>query len=244
MSDFLTETQYKILEALTHWRVVSTKNLLTQSAYLGRRQSFIELLQKLSDRNYVESFRQPGIKEKFFYPTQKTVKTVSPDLTVTVNKDHLYHDAVVTNLTIKLSQSEFIHEANMPHEFFQKKSFQHYLTIDPDSVFFGKKSGENFTLALEAELTQKSKDRILEKFEAYTKSPYYHFALYFFDKVQVFESYKKILNELSNLPRENAHLFKKKIILSYEKSLSSSDQNIFNSTCYYKDSSLKLGEIL
>ena len=69
-------------------------------------------------------------------------------------------------------------------------SFKDMKIVRPDAEFSIEGGNQKkITLLLEIELTQKSKERVYEKFQTYHKFPMYNFILFVFPTLSLFKSY-------------------------------------------------------
>lgn len=92
-------------------------------------------------------------------------------------------------------------------------------------------------MALELELNQKCKKRIIKTFDYYNKSNLYKNALFVFYKESTFNSYKKVLE--ANFTSDD----QEKIILLLEPKLSLNASDIRHSNTFYKGNWLEFVDL-
>ena len=206
--------------------------------HVRNRTSFLKLIQRLEKKDFLHSFYQPGFPEKILYPSEKIIKKISPDQKVVINKDHLFHDATLSNVARSLLKYSNVQSVQLRHQFFEQKNFAHYLEIDPDGILIGTKDNMPFTMGVEIELHQKSRSRIFEKFENYAQSPYFTAVIYFFDRESVYKSYKLRVQEFDN------KLLSQKIILTFAPKLASSKLQLNDCVTFYQGEDFYFEDVL
>lgn len=77
----------------------------------------------------------------------------------------------------------------------------------PDARVLGNFQGQNFEAAIELELTQKEKIRIVQKVKHYLESKYYNHAFYFFPKSSLLENYREAQRK-SGVPYTGTHILR------------------------------------
>ena len=129
------------------------------------------------------------------------------------------HDLITTNFILNLKK----------HQNFTSVQVQSIgVDLEPDGVIYGIKEGREYSLAVEVELTQKSKTRVIDKLCRYKDSSDYTYLLYVFNKESTFKSYKKILEN------SNKEL-SKKVILLLNESIDRTNFDYLNSKCFFKN---------
>ncbi|MCY4643821.1 MAG: hypothetical protein OXB88_04330, partial [Bacteriovoracales bacterium] len=86
----------------------------------------------------------------------------------------------------------------LEHPLFSSGSALDYVKspMVPDGVIYATRYGDDYLLAVEVELHQKSGARVRQKFIKYANDPEFHHVLYVTQKRSVYDAYGKILKGL------------------------------------------------
>ena len=95
--------------------------------------------------------------------------------------------------------------------------------VEPDGIIHLRQYGADYILAVEVELHQKSKKRVIEKFAKYLDEKLFDNVLYVINKQSVFDAYRKILIGMNDKVVQ-------KIALCFDPSLSTTNYDYFNAT--------------
>lgn len=188
----------QFLEALIDWRILDYKTMIDigHNGRYANYETIKKLVQRLRSKKIVETYRDPWSKKTYIYLSPAGERIVSPDLGMNVCRETIYHDLKVSGLCYELSKiSKIIQKVELEHRFkgVNKKSFGN--EIVPDAKIFGEFKGNKFLAAIELELSQKEKGRILAKCDLYLKSDYYDLAFYFFPNLKLLSRYRSLLEE-------------------------------------------------
>jgi hypothetical protein len=104
------------------------------------------------------------------------------------NKTELRHDLLASNILQKLLEFNGFSSGQIINE---------ELEVIPDALIYGAKRSMEYSLALEVELHQKSKKRVVNKLSKYADSRIFNYVLYVTNKRSIYDSYRKIVNELN-----------------------------------------------
>lgn len=102
---------------------------------------------------------------------------------------------------------------------------------------FGEKSDVKFKVAIELELTRKSKMKYLEKIGQYLRSQYYDFVVYYFHSEGIMNSYRNHIQERFGPDSD------KKILYVLNEKLLSKDFKFAESKVFYKTKEGELNAI-
>jgi len=208
----------KILSQLEKWKVLSLKDLCTMMANQVGYKGLSKQIKKLEEQGFVSSLIIQD-KSKFLYLTNKGVTVTAGGVSYDKSEENLNHD-----LKCSLVLREFIKYKNfIDGQMLDDRSDR----ISPDAKIVAKKNNNEYVLALELELNQKSKDRIKEKFKKYSSNDAYSYVLYVFQKPEVMSTYSKILGGMSNE-------IQNKIILLLDANLSIFKFDYELADCFFK----------
>ncbi|MBC7428532.1 MAG: hypothetical protein H7336_07975 [Bacteriovorax sp.] len=226
---------FEILNPLLKWRILSVKELKNQSGYTGSQSAFYKIVSKLEKNNLVESFMNNWSNEKFLYLKPDALKAFGQEkFLLPVNVDIRFHDAITTKVALFFKSYSFVKDIYLDQEI--PKHFP-IMEKTPDILVVGEKT-KPFKLALEIELTQKSKLRVLDIFKRHSESKIINNIVYITDKKSLFNSYVNYLGELST------SIDCSKFIFIYEKDLNAKTFNLLNSKASYRGKDTSLKELL
>jgi hypothetical protein len=233
--EYLNPIHQEILYPLSRWKILSLKELQAKSEFTGSKESFYKIIRRLEKALLIDSFIDSWSKEKHVYLEKLGLEFLGIEKKQYFNRDQRFHDALVVKIMRDLRQFNFSKETYLDFELRELlTSYDHI----PDASLTGIKEGKEFKMAIELELNQKSKDRIIKGFNYYINSKLFNNVLFVFYKESTFKSYKKFL-ELNFTEEEQG-----KIILLVEPKLSLNFFNLANSTIYFKGQNMQLKDIL
>ena len=217
----------KILSQLEKWKVLSLKDLCTIMADQVGYKGLSKQIKKLEEQGFVSSLITQD-NSKFLYLTNKGAGVTASGVSYDKSEENLNHD-----LKCSLVLRELIKYKNfIDGQMLDDRSDG----ISPDAKIVAKINDNEYVLALELELSQKSKDRIKEKFKKYGSNDAYPHALYVFQKPEVMAAYSKILGGMTDK-------IQKKIILLLETKLSIYKFDYESSVCFFKGEQRKFESI-
>lgn len=234
MIDFIPMYQYaQILYGVGQWRAISMKCLFeeidTKISYSG----FCRNVRKLEKYKYLKSTK--GRKgQKFLVLTSLGSKFTCFDAFYDDTHSGMFHDLVATRVLKTLKREPIFVGA------YCTTGIQTSTKSPDGEITFVKSDDKRYTLAIEIELTQKSKSRIREKFGYYANycNEYKH-AIYVFNKRSTFESYKNVLGECNDEQNRALNM----ISLLLDENLSASDFNPSESEYYFRGRTTKLFDV-
>lgn len=190
----LSIEQRKFLSPLINWRILDIENLIKFSQQNRNYHSAQKLLKKLEKKQIIEVYRDPWNKKNYVYLGNLAIKELCPDTRPLINTGALYHDSKVTSLGIELLKFDNIFKSiELEHQIKKGKGIIGISDFIPDARAEGNFKGKFFQAAIELELHQKEKSRILEKAKYYLESNYYNHAFYFFPDHDLLLNYDNII---------------------------------------------------
>ena len=177
----LSINHYSIINPLIKWRILGLKELMKESEYKKSYNGFCQLIVSLEKRKILSSFLTANPIKKFIYLNSNFSKSIKSNSSEQ-DTNTLIHDAITSNITKSFMTLNTFYDCELSHDYIDHQNWNYSDVLDPDATLFGKKRNYNFKIALEIELTQKSKTRIFEKFNSYVKSEYFDSVLYFFQQ--------------------------------------------------------------
>lgn len=230
----IAPSYFELLMPLRKWRILSVKDLKEQSGHNGSRSSFYKIITKLENNLLIDSFINSWSNEKFIYLMPNAIKVLGDEKKLLpVNRDQRFHDAIVTKIALNFKQYDFVKDIYLDQEI--GRNFP-LIEKNPDILVEGQLE-KDFKLAVEIELTQKNKSRVQEIFRSYSKSIAVNNIIYITDKLGLYKTYLRYLNELKDEINVN------KFIFIYEKDLNNKTFNLLNSNALYRGNETSLKQL-
>jgi DNA-binding MarR family transcriptional regulator len=198
------------LRPLEDWRILDIYSLaaLANNRRYSKIDNIRKLIQRLVQKGILKSVRDPWSKRVYVYLSPLGQKYVAPDFPASLKEDQLYHDIQVTLLGLALIRlDQVIKSVELEHKIQKEKGGSVLGEYIPDAIATGRFKGKSFVAAIELELNQKEKGRIIAKANRYLKSTYYDAVFYFFPDMILLNRYKEIYSEMIDCD------FNKKIFL-------------------------------
>lgn len=230
----ISPSYFDILSPLRKWKILSIKSLKEEAGHIGTRSGFYKIVSKLEQNLLIDSFINAWSNEKFVYLGPKGLKALGIEKSALhINRDLRFHDSLVTKVARYFEKLSVINEVFLDFEV--RESFP-LLERVPDCLVTGQLHGP-FHMAIEVELTQKSKERMREIFRTYSDSKVVNQVLYIMDKKSIRDAYLRILDELGSEINQNKFLF------LYAPNLSKQKEELINESVIFKNQQTTLKEL-
>lgn len=195
---------------LKRWRILNIKDLKEEAEYSGSFSGFYKIISKLEKNLLIDSFINSWSNEKYVYLLPNGIKALGEEERVLrINRDLRFHDSIVSKVARHLGSYPFINEVYLD---FQTREEFPLLERVPDCLVTGQLKNP-FKMAIEVELTQKSRDRVKQIYRTYSDSKVVNQILYITDKMSIIDAYTRFLIELGD------SIFKNKFLFLYSKDL-------------------------
>lgn len=219
--------QINYLGPLKEWRILDVKNLMRKCNYQATYNGFCKMLLRLEKKQLVESFLDPFTGRKYLYLTKQGDDYLGgEDAPPVISKSTLVHDAKVVDHVLSFLGLEPFYAFELEHLIRAGRIINPTKTLCPDAIMFGEKHGEKFKMAIELELTRKTKSKFLAKAGTYLNSTYYEFVVYIFQNSGVMNSYQKYIRDKFGIESDS------KIIYALNEKILTNKFN-FNETLVY-----------
>ena len=193
--DYYLEYYDNILRKVSRWRVVEAKLLYTLSEYQGTNRSFNRVVSNLEKTKLLKSIHLRG-KSKFLIASPE-LNTIYKSSTPLIQEESLIHESIITTVANKMLEWNAFESVTLPHEVVKSKKNFYVNNLLPDCVLHGmEEDGTKFDLALEVELSRKSKTRVAKKLQDYLANDLFDHIFYVFNDRFTFEGYKRMLDTL------------------------------------------------
>lgn len=158
MSLFIpTERHIQILNEIGRWKIISLRELFNQTGANIMYSPFCRTLKKLEIEGLVKSHKGHR-RKKYFSLSLDGGKFSNYSCPYAENKKELRHDVISSNVLRELLDYKNFKSGHIVVE---------DLDLIPDALIYAKKNEKEYSLAIEVELHQKSKKRLIDKYSRY-----------------------------------------------------------------------------
>lgn len=232
--EYINPRHQEILSPLLKWKILSLQDLYIESKFKKGLAGLYKAVQRLERDELLHSFRDSWSKEKFLYLGTKGHAFLGLSDNQRINPDQRYHDALAVKICKDLLEKGWAHEIKLDFEMRESLNRFDYL---PDACVFSKSGDNDFCLGLELELTQKTKERILSKFQFYAKSDRFNHAVFIFYRESVFKTYRELMQ--LNVPKES----QRKFIFVFEENLGLKNYDLGEAKTFFDGKELILRDL-
>ena len=173
--DILLWSNIEIMNALDKWGVLTLRNLQKQICSDISINGLRRKVHKLALEDYVQISRLDIKNELIILPTKKTLNQLKSNRSQT-DETMVYHNLFISLLGTELITRDLVHFYNLPHEYKNSRIPSQFdpsilpdFRLEPDAYLGVNHNDKIFKVAIEVELTQKSSDRLYEKFKHSSK---------------------------------------------------------------------------
>lgn len=217
----------EIINLIAKWKIIELKNSFSIFKNSISFYTFKKRIRALEKLELIKATRI-GSNKKYIYLTLKGLGYSTESTRAMQNEEILAHDVIVSEVTFEfLNYSKIIDGTSYPTR---------EDSLEPDSLLIGERNRTEFKIALEIELTQKSRKRVDEKFKQYGNSFEYDFVVYITNSLRVINTYSRYLSEFDNTTQS-------KIAFVFIKELTPKNVNLNNSTCYFMGKETSIEEL-
>jgi hypothetical protein len=202
--DILLWSNIEIMNALDKWGVITIRNLHSILASDISLTGLRRKVHKLANEDYIHISRLDLKNEMIVLPTKKTLDRLKSNRSF-IDENLVYHNLFISILGMEFINREKVFYFNLPHEYQTSRvpaAFSSKIAsaqaIGPDAYLGVTHNEKIIRIGIEVELTQKSSDRVYDKYTQYKESEYFDYVIYFFKNRSIFTAYKKRLNELTS----------------------------------------------
>lgn len=183
----------KIISAIVKWGAVTHKDLYLYLKLESKISTFTTRTNTLVRKKVIKSVKLPNQKKAIIYAFEGTKLLAGDDIRLTPN-NQLSHDSVVSFICIRLLQMSKVYDVNTV----KQEELTNKLSLVPDADALVMAGDDVIHVAIEYEATQKSKNRIVQKYYSYSQSNDYKYVFYFFDFEKTALIYAKTIHDLAN----------------------------------------------
>lgn len=226
---FIPYGEYEIIiNLLGQWKILNINELNIKMNNLIKYSNLTKKIRFLENLGIIKSVNI-GKNIKHIYLSNKGLQYTPFDNSYEISEDNLNHDLTVSNTLKTLLKYKCFKNGKMFHQITQDE-------IYPDAMLEGIKDEMSYKLALEIELTQKSQQRVKEKFIKYSNSKFFDYALFLTPKDSLSKAYKNFLKNMSEEIQET-------IIISHDENLGPLNSNFEKAKCYYMNEEVSFSDV-
>ena len=222
-----------LIDPLKNWKILSVEDLKKLSGFQKGASSFYKAIKKLEQAKLIEGFADHFTNQKYLYLKEDGFLSLGLEKMIPIHSENRFHDAHLVRLLLRFKELGLVQRILLDHQIKKELPLLRHL---PDGLIVGKRK-EEFKLAIELELHQKSKERIRDTFETYETSPFFNNVLYFFHRHTPFKTYQEVLRELSSIKNKDRYIF------VFEPKLTQKNYELLNSKVSFKGKETTLKEI-
>lgn len=223
-----------ILNQLFEWKILSIEDLKRISDFPNGLASFYKAIRKLESENLVKGFYDSFTNQKFIYLLADGFKAIGADKSIPIHDENRFHDAHLVRLLLQFKMLVSVKEVLLDHQIKRVFPLTEHL---PDAIITGRKTNE-FHLAIELELTQKSKERIKETYQFYDSAPFFNNVIFIFNRGTPYQTYQEVLLETERIKNKNRFMF------IYEPQLTRRNYDLSKSELRHQGKTTTIKEIL
>lgn len=192
----LNPEHYEFFTPLVKWKILSVNDLYEQSEYLGRKNSFHKLINRFESYEVVKSVTDLWSRRKYLYLTKRGDDLINhTDHILGISEESLLHDMRLAEFTLAFQKYLSFNSLKFDHEWRIKGDYSTIKRNYADAVINAHIKKKSHNIAIELELNQKSKERILEKYQRYVATSAIDLCLYIFGKQSTMQSYHRLCME-------------------------------------------------
>ncbi|MEX0799365.1 MAG: hypothetical protein WEB87_00820 [Bacteriovoracaceae bacterium] len=183
-----------IIKTVGCWKIIDYRGIREQAqtkmsnTLVGRRVRYLERCGILESTVYDR-------KKKYFYLTDLGLKIAKKKKNYRPEEETLLHDLLAGAVVREICRHDRVFHADMCHLYAADD-------IHPDATVWAKRGEDEYRIAIELELTQKSKERVLEKYGKYVRSKKFDYVVFITQKQELVSAYLECLGKLNKASRE------------------------------------------
>ncbi|GAB4017659.1 MAG: hypothetical protein Fur0010_18440 [Bdellovibrio sp.] len=220
------EKHIEILDEIGRWKIIGLNDLFFMFGDGILYSSFSKRVRKLEAEGLIRSIVGHQRKKYLSLTIEggRFSKFSSPYLE---NDNELRHDLIVSS-----ALREFLKFRNFKSGYVMTED----LEVVPDALVYARKKEKEYSLAIEIELHQKSRKRLVDKFSRYGNSKIFNYVMYVTNKGSIFDSYRNLLLEMNDK-------IQGQIMILHDEGLRENRFDYLNSRIWFRKSNKTFSEI-
>ena len=226
----------EVVRVIEKWKIIPLKYSGTIMDIKQSRASNYRLFENLENNGLAKRLKLTNTSGMILVPS----KGLADYLKIPMNYEQFDHDKVVSYVAAGFLKAEAFrnHDLTFEHEFSKFNSG----SLIPDIVFNGTspKSGDDFRLAIEVELSRKAFAKIDAKIARYIQDNSFDLVIYAFASEDLFNLFRKRIESYPN--EEFQKLVQEKITLVLIENYLTFPDEIFRAKCLHEGTEGFLGD--
>lgn len=225
---FASPTVYReILDTVGQWKIIDYQGLMEQAPInisrqiLGRRVRYLTGCGLLNATVY-------GHNKKYFYLSDSGIKFSRFQNNVKADQETLTHDLLIGEAVREICKHKKVRFGRVCDALTKDD-------VHPDAIIEATNKGKSFTIAVELELHQKSKKRVMAKYSKYSASKRFDYVVFISQKKPLVSAYLACLAKMNEAAR-------KKFVFILNENLFPGHVNFSNCFCLHLDKQLSFNE--
>jgi len=189
----IKSSDLELVESLEKWRIQGIQSLLEDSSYPNSYVSFCKKLLRLEKFGFIKKYLDKFSGKKYVFLTSVGKKHLAQSENYEcIAEGHERHDLIAVSILRFFEKFSGVEACLVEHEIKADQKYRAKNQLIPDGMLQVKTlSLESKTIAIEVEITRKSKDRIAKKYKQYLECKDIDIAFWFFSSPSVMKSYMK-----------------------------------------------------
>jgi hypothetical protein len=235
INDSLICSYQPLVNAFRKWKILPLKYYDTFIENPKSRTSTYRLIEGMVKDGFANYVRVRNSNYKIILPS----KNLADYLKISVNLEQFDHDRVVSYVAAGFLKTPAFRYSD---PVFEHEGDKFNFGLIPDVILSGKspKTGDEFKLAVEVEISRKSFDKIDKKIIRYIQDNHYDVVIYVFLSQELFDVFKKRLSQNENQNFRDVAL--SKIALVLVEDYLKFPEKIFESKCFFNSKEGVLGD--
>lgn len=192
----------EIVFAVVKWGAITKEDLFKYLRIESKFSTFRVRIHSLISKKLIESKRVPSLGRSILCANEGTRLLAGNDFSF-ILPSQLAHDSGLSGICIQFFQFKNVYDVNL----IKSDELANKSALKPDAELLVNSKSGALNIALEYELTQKSKTRIKQKYINYAQNGEHKHVIYFFENERLGVVYA---HNLLSLMQESQHLFKNK----------------------------------
>jgi hypothetical protein len=199
----ISEKKLEVLEPIGRWNFLTLEDIREVSSYKGNINSLRKMLSRCEREGLSKGFISKFSGLKYYYLSKNAYHAIVGSNTYGIQEDIKHHDSVVSMIAYKLSKFPSVTSTLIKSQDIDLNKTIFSDGIDVDAIANLSIGGDYYVVALEIELTQKSRERIISKFDLYHRYQRYGTVIYFFSSKMLLRTYAKIYQDFMESHENN-----------------------------------------
>ena len=185
----INPTHLHFLRPLVKWKILTKEKLFFLSGYSGTYKAFHKIVRNFERKGLLQGYRDFFSRKKYLYATELGNELIFDGKIFTPNHQTIFHDTRVSEIVQEATNYDHVKHYELEHAYRMPSYDSFRKEYYPDAYLDVVAPDTECKIAVELELTQKSTDRIHEKFNRFIDKRSYSHVLYLFSEEAIWKKY-------------------------------------------------------